>query len=264
MPQRLVPGRSRDLTRSWPFSGHLLVALALVLGTMTLGLQATDARTAAPPDQGVHVAGWAINGSGEDDSTPGADEAATPVADDDATPGADEGTPVAGGTPAAGGSGVDEDAGTYTSPAYGYSLAFSPDDWLVLGELQAAENAGRDRIDLTNEDETSTLLIEGSEEWADTDECVDVLLAEIGVDPAIIDPVEDPETGDTYEISEDGRSAVAYSASDGDEGATVLIDCRQDEGSDVIVGFTNLSLEFEDYFGVAYPAVEDILDSLEF
>ncbi len=213
------------------------------------------------------ISSLAFAGSGQgDDATPVASDDATPVADDATAEASDDsGTPVAeGGTPVAGGVGADEDAGTYTSPTYGYTLSFDADYWTVDGEVLGDDNAGRDRLDLVSPDETSTLYIEGSEEWSDPDDCLSVLLEEVGVDPAANTPADDPETGDPYEISEDDRAAVAYTASDGDEGATVLIDCRQDIGSDVIVGFTTISTEFEDYFGVEYPAVEEILDSLEF
>ena len=210
---------------------------------------------------GVSVAGDSVPVGLSEGGTSGTPAAGTPAASNAATPTAGNGTPAAGnGTPAAG-----SGDGDYTSPTYGYTLTFSPDDWSVDGEIAAADNStGRDRLDLTNADGSSLLYIEGSEEWTDPDDCVSTLLDEIGVDPSAADPVEDPDTGDPYEVSEDGHSAVAYTGSANGEGATALVDCRQDPNSDLIVGVTNLTTEFNDYFGQEYPAVEDVLNSLEF
>lgn len=203
------------------------------------------------------------NGSGNSDATPqitGRD--ATPVASDDgATPVASDGS----GTPVAGNAGANEDAGTYESPTFGYRIAWDAENWTVESDGEASADYPRDLLQLLNADETTLLFLESAEgEWADTDECVSTLFEEISVDPDPDAAVEDPETGDPYEISEDGHSAAAYTHAQGDSDVTVLVDCRQDPDSDVIVGLTSISNEVDDYFGVEYPAVEEILDSLEF
>ena len=196
----------------------------------------------------------------------------------DGTPAAsDEGTPVAGGgtpgpadaTPAAGGSGADENAGTYVSQSYGYTLNWVADDWTVGADQETSAAYPRDVLQLVNSQETSLLYAEGTDgEWTDTDDCVSGLLDEIGLDVAGADPLNDPETDEPYAISEDGHSAEAYTGTlESDSGnldASVLVDCRQDTGSDLIVGFTSVSNDLDDYFGTEYPAVADILDSLEF
>jgi hypothetical protein len=179
---------------------------------------------------------------------------ATPVA-------SDAGTPVTGnGTPSAG-----SGDGDYTSPTFGYTLTFSPNDWSVDDEASADDNpAKRDRLDLSNDDGSSLLFVEGSDEWTNADDCVSTLVDEVGVDPATANTVDDPDTGDPYEISEDDHAAVAYTVSDSGGGFTALIDCRQDPDSGVVVGVTNLTSEVDDYFGQVYPPVEDVLNSLEF
>ncbi len=199
-------------------------------------------------------------------ATPVAEESGTPVASDDATPEAtDEGTPVANdGTPVAGG-GADENAGTYTSPTYGYTLAWDAGNWTVDTDNESNPDYPRDYLQLFNVDQTSVLYIEGTDgEWDDTDACVSSLLDEVNVNTRSDAAVDDPETGDPYEISENDRSAAAYTTSQDGTDITVLADCRQDPGSDLIVGFTSISNEVDDYFGVEYPAVEEILNSLEF
>ncbi len=191
----------------------------------------------------------------------------TPVAGDaTATASDDSGTPVSeDGTPVAGGAGADEDAGTYESHTYGYMLSWDADEWTVESDGEASADYPRDLLQLFNADETSLLYVESSDsDWVDTDECVSTLFEEVSIDTDPDAAVEDPETGDPYEISEDGHSAAAYTSMQGDSDITVLVDCRQDPDSDVIVGFTSISNEIDDYFGVEYPAVEEILDSLEF
>ena len=195
----------------------------------------------------------------------------TPVAGDATAAASDDSTPIAGGTPAtesgtpvAGGAGADEDAGTYESQSFGYRIAWDADNWTVESDDEASAAYPRDLLQLFNVDLTSLLYIEGSEEWSDPDDCVSTLLEEIGIDPAANTPADDPESGDPYEISEDDRAAVAYTSTQQDSEVTVLIDCRQDPDSNVIVGVTSISNEVDDYFGIEYPAVEEILDSLEF
>ncbi len=182
---------------------------------------------------------------------------------------ADEATPTeeASGDVAAG---ADEDAGTYTSPTFGYSLEWDADAWTVESERDVNTYAlGRDFIQINDLDTSSILFIEGADDsWSDPDDCVATLLDEINVDPADAE-LFDGDDGDPFEISEDDRSAVAYQivsqASNGDEqDEIVMIDCRRDPNSDLIVGFTNRSGFIDDYFGEGYPAVQEILDSLTF
>ena len=191
---------------------------------------------------------------------------ATPVAQGSGTPVADEGTPVArGGTPAAGGAGADENAGTYESQTYGYTLAWDAGNWTVEADNETNPDYPRDYLQLFNVDQTSVLYIEGTDgEWDDTDACVRSLLDEVKVNTRSDATVDDPETGDPYEVSENDRSAAAYTLTQDGTDITVLADCRQDPSSDLIVGFTSISNEVDDYFGVEYPAVEEILNSLEF
>lgn len=191
---------------------------------------------------------------------------ATPVASDEGTPASSDGTPAAGnGTPTASGAGADEDAGTYESQTYGYTLSWDADNWTVEADNETNRDYPRDYLQLFNVDQTSVIYIEGTDgEWADTDACVRSLLDEVNVNTRSNAAVDDPETGDPYKVSENDRSAAAYTTSQDGTDITVLADCRQDPGSDLIVGFTSISNEVDDYFGVEYPAVEDILNSLEF
>ncbi len=166
--------------------------------------------------------------------------------------------------------GADEGAGTYTSPTFGYSLEWDADAWTVESERDVdTYSLGRDFLQINDLDTSSILFIEGADDsWSDTDDCVATLLDEVNVDPADADLL-DGDDGDPFEISGDDRSAVAYQivsqASNGDDqDEIVMIDCRQDSDSDLIVGFTNRSGFVDDYFGDGYPAVQDILDSLTF
>ncbi len=169
------------------------------------------------------------------------------------------------GTPAAGGAGADENAGTYESQTYGYTLAWKSGNWTVEADNETNPDYPRDYLQLFNVDQTSVLYIEGTDgEWTDTDACVRSLLDEVKVNTRSDATVDDPETGDPYEVSENDRSAAAYTLTQDGTDITVLADCRQDPGSDLIVGFTSISNEVDDYFGVEYPAVEEILNSLEF
>ncbi len=166
--------------------------------------------------------------------------------------------------------GADEDAGTYTSPTFGYSLEWDAGAWTVESERDVDTYAlGRDFLQINDLDTSSILFIEGADDsWSDPDDCVTTLLDEINVDPADAELLDD-DNGDPFEISDDDRSAVAYQivsqASNGDDqDEIVMIDCRRDPDSDVIVGFTNRSGFIDDYFGDGYPAVQEILDSLSF
>lgn len=242
----LVPGGDEDELEA----AYALVDGVAIDGEPTpIGLPAGD--------------GGPTGGTSDDETTPDASDDAAAEASDDATPGADDGTPGAGD------SGADEDAGTYSSPTYGYGLAWPTDDFTVEVDEEASPQNARDVLQLVDVEGASLLYVEGADaEWTDTDDCVSTLLEEIGLDIDGSEAILDLETDEPYAISEDSRSAEAYTGTletpDGDLDASVLVDCRADDSGELIVGFTNVSLEVDDYFGVAYPAVEEILDSLEF
>ncbi|CAA9559567.1 MAG: hypothetical protein AVDCRST_MAG33-1532 [uncultured Thermomicrobiales bacterium] len=132
----------------------------------------------------------------------------------------------------------------------------------------------RDYVVLDSRDNTSRVFIEGSDaEWNDTDECVDVLLAEtlIALDQAEL--LDGPD-GEPYRIREEDRSAVAYLSpvegqstigqSTGEAERVVLVDCRADATSGVIVGFTDFSISEDPYFEGNHAEVEAVIDSLVF
>ncbi|CAA9541278.1 MAG: hypothetical protein AVDCRST_MAG33-34 [uncultured Thermomicrobiales bacterium] len=202
--------------------------------------------------------------SDEDEDTPEASE------DDEDTPEASEDDDAGSGGDGGADSGADEDAGTYTSPTFGYSIEWDADAYTVEGE-ETVETypLARDFLYLSNEEGSSLLFVEGADDsWSDTDDCVATLLEEINVDPADGELLDDAN-GDPFEISDDDRSAVAYlvtvTLEDGDESdEIVMVDCRLDADSDVIVGFTNRSGFVDSYIEDDYPAVEEIIDSLTF
>ncbi len=169
----------------------------------------------------------------------------------------------------AAGAQADEDAGTYESPTFGYTLEWDADLWSVELDDEASDDYPRDLLQLEDADGTTALFIEASEEdWSDTDACVEGLFEEIGIDPADGEAVED-EDGEVFEVSDDDRSLAAYifeiELEDGETQDQVrLIECRADTDSDLIVGFTVLSGIVDDYAGTGYPMVEEIADSLAF
>jgi hypothetical protein len=172
--------------------------------------------------------------------------------DQDATPEADDATPTSGG-----------DLVTYESPNYGYTFDLDTSLWT---DSEEGGSATRDQFRVTNDDESLVMFVEGSNEWADTDECVAVLTEEIGIDPDIDTVATDPESGDDFLISEDDRSAAAYVGEDDASGAVVYIDCYVSPENDVIVGFTVVSTDVteDEFFEDVSPEIERVIDSLEF
>ena len=168
----------------------------------------------------------------------------------------------------------DENAGTYVSPTFGYALAWDSDDWTVEDEREPTGQSTRDFLRLATNDAdrdgrvSGIVFIEGTDQdWSDPDDCVRTLAREIDVRPSRDEPIEDPETGDPYEISGDDRSAAAYiRVFENDEGDEVeqgaMFDCRADPNSDLIIAFTNVSAFTTGYFDEAYPAFAALIDGL--
>lgn len=168
----------------------------------------------------------------------------------------------------------DGEAGTYVSPTFGYTLAWDPNDWTVEDEREPTGQSTRDFLRLSTNDAdreglvTGIVFIEGTDQdWSDPDDCVRTLAREIDVRPSRDEPIEDPETGEPFEISGDDRSAAAYiqvsEDENGDEVARgAMFDCRADPNSDLIVAFTNVSAYTTGYFDEAYPAFAALVDAL--
>ncbi len=168
----------------------------------------------------------------------------------------------------------DEDAGSYVSPTFGYALAWDPDAWTVEDEREPTGQSTRDFLRLATNDAdregfvTGIVFIEGTDQdWSDPDDCVRTLAREIDVRPSRDEPIEDPETGDPYEISGPDRSAAAYiRIFEDDEGEETeqgaMFECRADPVSDLIVAFTNVSAYTTTYFEDAYPAFAALIDGL--
>ena len=169
----------------------------------------------------------------------------------------------------AAGAQADEDAGSYESPTFGYTLEWDAESWSVEADTEASDDYPRDLLRLSDADGTTALFVEASEEdWSDTDDCVAGLFDEIQLDPADGEAVED-ENGDPFEVSEDDRSLAAYifpiEIDGGDTQDQVrLVECRADPDSDLIVGFTGYSGIVDAYAEDGYPLVEEIADSLSF
>ena len=168
----------------------------------------------------------------------------------------------------------DEDAGSYVSPTFGYTLAWDPDAWTVEDEREPTGQSTRDFLRLATNDAdrdglvTGIIFIEGTDQdWSDPDDCVRTLAREIDVRPSRDESIEDPETGEPYVISGPDRSAAAYiRVSEDDEGDTseqaAMFECRADPASDLIVAFTNVSAYTTSYFDDAYPAFAALIDGL--
>lgn len=168
----------------------------------------------------------------------------------------------------------DEDAGSYVSPTFGYSLDWDPDAWTVEDEREPTGQSTRDFLRLATNDAdrdglvTGIVFIEGTDQdWSDPDDCVRTLAREIDVRPSRDEPIEDPETGEPYAISGPDRSAAAYirvfEDDDGDESEQgAMFECRADPANDLIVAFTNVSAYTTGYFDDAYPAFAALIDGL--
>lgn len=168
----------------------------------------------------------------------------------------------------------DEDAGSYVSPTFGYTLAWDPDAWTVEDEREPTGQSTRDFLRLATNDAdreglvSGIVFIEGTDQdWSDPDDCVRTLAREIDVRPSRDEPIEDPQTGDPYEISGPDRSAAAYirifEDENGDETEQgAMFECRADPVSDLIVAFTNVSTYTTTYFDDAYPAFATLIDGL--
>ena len=171
---------------------------------------------------------------------------------------------------------ADEDAGTYASPTFGYEMRWDPDDYTVEREATPTSQSTRDflRLDTNDADDeglvTGILFIEGTDQdWDDPDDCVTTVAREIDVRVSRDEPLEDPETGDPFTVSDDGIAAAGFYRTDeddnGDERTFVtLFTCVQDPGSALIVAFTQVSVYINSYFEDAYPAYQDLVDSLTF
>ena len=200
-----------------------------------------------------------LSAAGTDASASPSDEEASPSRRASQSP---EASPSDESTPVAGGGDADASAGTYTSPTFGYSLEWNPDDWEVVQEIP--DSGGRDRLDLTGAGNPYVLYIEGSEEWSDPDDCVSSLSGEVrDFDPDTADPVED-ENGDPFTVSDDDRALAAYVDSTDRGDAVYLFECRADPDSDVIVAFTFLSGNTDTFVEDVYPDLADLADSLTF
>ena len=184
--------------------------------------------------------------------------------DDRATPGADDATPN---------SGADGDLTTYESSTYRYTLGYDESLYQVVDDSDGGGVDGtRDVLQLEDENGDQFFFIEGSDEWSDTDDCVDSLYDEITVsldesldiDFSDATVAENPETGDDFEISDDDRSAVVYEDEINGLSTTILVDCHASPDGDVIVGFTHGAAIDGDYFDDIYPDVQDVIDSLDF
>lgn len=159
------------------------------------------------------------------------------------------------------GIGADEDAGTYVSPSYGYSLSWDPGDWVVETD-ETIRSLDRDRLELFATDGSTQVFYEGSTEWdGDLDACVDGLIDEVVTDANSDDPIElatgttvseiteidDPLTGDAF-ASGDGVASAGYSFNlafeDGtDQDQFVIVDCVVlDEETGLLLGVSQIGL----------------------
>lgn len=158
--------------------------------------------------------------------------------------------------------GADQAAGTYTSPNFGYTLAWNPDDWDVDQELP--NSGGRDRLDLFGAGSPYIIYIEGSDEWSNPDDCVATLSGEVSdFNPDNADPVLDAND-DPFVISGDDRSLAAYLNTSRSGDTIALFECRADPDSDLIVAFSFLSGDTNNFVENVYPDFADVADSLTF
>jgi hypothetical protein len=160
-------------------------------------------------------------------------------------------------------------------------LEWDPDQWTVEDD-STVDEVGRDRLLLERGDHSSRVYFEGSDEWDDDlDECVSVLVEELigdpeegettfsnGVTVSEIEPLEDPETGDLIEGSDDEMAYVAYSYTYEDEGSSpqeqvLEVQCHLlDEDAGLVVGVSHISLA-DTFFETDRELVQDIVGCLE-
>jgi hypothetical protein len=109
---------------------------------------------------------------------------------------------------------------TYTSPTYGYSLAYDPEVWEIANPAETSEE-GIDTFSLSAG--FTTVYLDGLPAGADAQRCVEVVANTEISSETVIDsaPLED-ENGDPIEGGNDSDAFVAYEltreGSDGTEG----------------------------------------------
>ncbi|HEV2528919.1 MAG TPA: hypothetical protein VGT61_10785 [Thermomicrobiales bacterium] len=187
----------------------------------------------------------------------------------------DEGTPESDGT------GADEDAGTYISPTYGYTLAFPADDWEVEAD-RTLNTLGRDQLTLLASDSSTRVYFEGSDEWdGNVDDCVTELVDELGIDPEATRPVEvsrntisdveaidDPQTGEAFK-SDDSTAAAGYRYEiEFEDGSSqeqfAIVDCHLlDEETGLVLGVSQVGL-VDDLENGVRDGVTDITETVEY
>ncbi|CAN5524854.1 hypothetical protein BH09CHL1_BH09CHL1_26860 [soil metagenome] len=200
----------------------------------------------------------------QDDATPttASDCVAIPVS-----------TATAGSTPtptptSSGGktAGLNDD--TYTAPTFDVSFNYNTNDWELTDDLAAADNDGRDTVQLDSIDLASTLVIESYDgHGGRASTCIDLSLREWGILPGENEVLTD-SNGNELVGSTRGRVWGAYAftfvdtstESDEEIELNAYVECRAMPGGQGVVVITLLSQP--DDFLDAYEALQPILSSL--
>ncbi len=164
-----------------------------------------------------------------------------------------------------GGDQGEEEAGTYESPQYGYTLTYDPDEWEISSEDDDPDDA-YDRVQLSNGVSLVALIGDPDYDADELDRCLDDYLAGLEQDEAVADvEVLEDGDGDAIEGEDDGLAFAAYTytytGEDGDEMDLVRYASCEDLGDDVtlVVIQTTTPDDYEDQFA----AREELLEAFE-
>ena len=154
----------------------------------------------------------------------------------------------------AGGDQGEEEAGTYESPQYGYTLTYDPDEWEISSEDDDPDDA-YDRVQLSNGVSLVALIGDPDYDADELDRCLDDYLAGLEQDEAVTDvELLEDDDGDAIEGEDDGLAFAAYTytytGEDGDEMDLVRYASCEDLGDDVtlVVIQTTTPDDYEEEF----------------
>jgi hypothetical protein len=200
----------------------------------------------------------------QDEATPGAtsDCVAIPVS-----------TATAGSTPtptptSSGGktAGLNDD--TYNAPTFDVSFDYNTNDWVLTDNLAAADNDGRDTVQLDSVDFASTLVIESYDgHGGRASTCIDLSLREWGILPGENEVLTDSDGNELVGSTRGrvwGAYAFTYVDMSGEDEAEIelnaYVECRAMPGGKGVVVITLLSQPGD--FLDAYDNLQPILGSL--
>jgi len=137
----------------------------------------------------------------------------------------------------------DDGALLYVLPTYGVGFEYEGQVWTIEDEVSAANNRGRDYVQLESDQARAVLYVEATDTWTDAGECVDALSDEmLGklADDADVQDI-DVELSDLPDTALGAYIAeVEFQAGQQPQPIALVIECRAFEDGDGVVAFTML------------------------